>query len=95
MSTRFTIARLGAQGDGIAVAEGGEVFIPFTLPGETVTAARQKDRATLMSVLEASPLRIDPACRHFTECGGCALQHLETEAYRRWKRDKVVHALKS
>ncbi|TGS18092.1 class I SAM-dependent RNA methyltransferase [Mesorhizobium sp. M2E.F.Ca.ET.209.01.1.1] len=95
MSTRFTIARLGSQGDGIANAEGGEVFVPFTLPGETVTAARQKDRATLMSVLGASPLRIDPACRHFTECGGCALQHYEAEAYRQWKREKVVQALKA
>lgn len=94
MSTRFTITKLGSQGDGIAAVDGGEVFIPFTLPGETVTAARQKDRGTLMSVLEASPLRVDPACRHFTECGGCALQHYEAEAYRRWKRDKVVHALK-
>lgn len=94
MNTRFTIARLGSQGDGIAAVEGGEVFIPFTLPGETVTAARQKDRATLMSVLEASPLRVDPECRHFTECGGCALQHYEADAYRHWKRDKVVHALK-
>ncbi|MBZ9865392.1 class I SAM-dependent RNA methyltransferase [Mesorhizobium sp. CA15] len=94
MSTRFTIARLGSQGDGIANAEGGEVFIPFTLPGEMVTAARQKDRAALMSVLEASPLRIDPACRHFTECGGCALQHYEAGAYRQWKRERVVQALK-
>ncbi|RTL93087.1 MAG: class I SAM-dependent RNA methyltransferase [Hyphomicrobiales bacterium] len=94
MSTRFTIARLGSQGDGVANAEGGEVFIPFTLPGETVTAARQKDRATLMSVLEASPLRIDPACRHFTECGGCALQHFGAEAYQQWKREKVAQALK-
>ncbi|MBZ9990573.1 class I SAM-dependent RNA methyltransferase [Mesorhizobium sp. BH1-1-5] len=95
MSTRLTIARLGSQGDGIANAEGGEVFIPFTLPGETVTAARQKDRATLMSVLEASPLRIDPACRHFTECGGCALQHYDADAYRQWKREKVMQALKA
>jgi 23S rRNA (uracil1939-C5)-methyltransferase len=95
MSAPFTIARLGSQGDGIANAEGGEVFIPFTLPGETVTAARQKDRAALMSVLEASPLRIDPACRHFTECGGCALQHFEDEAYRQWKRERVVQVLKA
>jgi 23S rRNA (uracil1939-C5)-methyltransferase len=94
MSTRFTIRKLGAQGDGIAETESGDLFIPFTLPGETVTAARERDRATLMAVLEASPLRIDPACRHFTECGGCALQHLEAEAYRQWKRDKVVHAVK-
>ncbi|MEP6566047.1 MAG: class I SAM-dependent RNA methyltransferase [Mesorhizobium sp.] len=95
MSARFTIARLGSQGDGVAEAETGEVFIPFALPGETVTAAREKDRATLMAVLETSPLRVDPACRHFTECGGCALQHLEAEAYHQWKREKVVQALKS
>ncbi|MBM2713263.1 class I SAM-dependent RNA methyltransferase [Mesorhizobium caraganae] len=94
MSTRFTIKRLGSQGDGVAETETGELFIPFTLPGETVTAARERDRATLMAVLEASPRRIDPACRHFTECGGCAVQHLEADAYHQWKRDKVVHALK-
>lgn len=95
MSTRFNVTRLGAQGDGIAMTETGPVFIPFALPGETVTAAREKDRATLMSVIEPSPLRIDPACRHFGECGGCAIQHLEEQSYRDWKRDKVVQALKS
>ncbi|MES0094058.1 class I SAM-dependent RNA methyltransferase [Mesorhizobium sp. M0030] len=94
MSTSFTIKRLGSQGDGVAETETGELFIPFTLPGETVTAARERDRAMLMAVLETSPLRIDPACRHFTECGGCAVQHLQADAYQQWKRDKVVHALK-
>ncbi|ESW63764.1 class I SAM-dependent RNA methyltransferase [Mesorhizobium sp. M0761] len=94
MSTGFTIKRLGSQGDGVAETETGELFIPFTLPGETVTAARERDRAMLMAVLETSPLRIDPACRHFTECGGCAVQHLQADAYQQWKRDKVVHALK-
>lgn len=93
MTARFVIDRLGAQGDGIAAAEGGEVFIPFALPGETVTAAREKGRAMLMAVVEPSTFRVPPACRHFTDCGGCALQHLEADAYRRWKRDKVVHAL--
>ncbi|MFU0506467.1 class I SAM-dependent RNA methyltransferase [Pseudaminobacter sp. NGMCC 1.201702] len=95
MTTRLRIARLGAQGDGVADTTEGPVFIPFTLPGELVTAARQKDRATAMAILEPSPLRVDPPCRHFTECGGCALQHLETQAYLDWKRDKLVHALKA
>lgn len=95
MSTRFSVTRLGAQGDGIAMTEAGPVFIPFALPGETVTAAREKDRATLMAVIEASPLRVDPACRHFSECGGCAVQHLEEQSYRDWKRDKVAEALKA
>ena len=55
MSATFHIARLGAQGDGIADTESGPLFIPFALPGETVTAARQKDRADLISVIEPSP----------------------------------------
>ena len=95
MTARFTIEKLGAQGDGIAMTETGEVFIPFALPGETVNAAREKNRATLMAMVEPSPLRVAPACRHFTECGGCAVQHLEAEAYREWKRGKVEHALKT
>ncbi|MGB3540436.1 MAG: class I SAM-dependent RNA methyltransferase [Mesorhizobium sp.] len=95
MTARFTIEKLGAQGDGIAMTETGEVFIPFALPGETVNAAREKNRATLMAVVEPSPLRVAPACRHFTECGGCATQHLDAEAYREWKRGKVEHALKT
>lgn len=94
MSTRLTIDRLGAQGDGVVDTGTGQVFVPFTLPGETVTVAREKDRATLMAVIEASPLRVEPACRHFTECGGCAAQHLEKTAYNDWKRDKVEQALK-
>ena len=60
MSARFVITGLGSQGDGVAETETGDVFIPFTLPGEPVTAAREKDRATLMSVLEASPLESIP-----------------------------------
>lgn len=95
MSSRYQIERLGGQGDGIALTETGPVFVPFTLPGEVVTAARQKDRAELISVLEPSPLRVTPPCRHFTVCGGCALQHVERNAYLAWKRAKVVDALRS
>ncbi len=95
MTTRFEIARLGAHGDGVVDANGGHIFIPFALPGETVTAAREKDRAQLISVIEPSAQRIDPACKHFTECGGCAIQHLEDGAYRDWKRGLVVQALKA
>ncbi|MGF7008846.1 class I SAM-dependent RNA methyltransferase [Aminobacter sp. BE322] len=95
MTVRFEIARLGGHGDGIADVDGGHVFIPFALPGETVTAARDKDRAQLLAVLEAAPERIEPACRHFTECGGCSIQHLEDGAYREWKRGLVVHVLKA
>ena len=93
MSTQFRIERLGAQGDGVAVTETGPVYIRYALPGEVVTAARQKDRAELMAVLDASPQRVEAPCRHFGVCGGCAIQHLEAGAYNAWKRDKVADAL--
>lgn len=94
MSATFTIDRLGAQGDGVAMTETGPVFVRFALPGETVTAARQKDRAELIALVDRSPQRVEPPCRHFGTCGGCALQHLDLEAYNAWKRRKVVDALR-
>lgn len=95
MSTQYRIGHLGAQGDGIANTERGPVFIPFTLPGETVTAAVTKDRGDLIAVQEPAPNRVEPPCRHFGTCGGCQLQHMAMPDYLAWKRTKLVQALKS
>jgi 23S rRNA (uracil1939-C5)-methyltransferase len=95
MSERFHIARLGAQGDGIAEADKGPLYIPFTLPGERVLADPNGSRAKLLEVEEPSALRVPPPCRHFGECGGCAMQHMQADAYREWKRNIVVDALNS
>ncbi len=93
MSFRLSISRMGAQGDGIADTPDGPVFVPFTLPGETVNAARAGNRAESVAIVEASPERVEPACRHFGECGGCALQHWQADKYGAWKRSLVVQAL--
>jgi 23S rRNA (uracil1939-C5)-methyltransferase len=95
MTSRLEIDHLGGQGDGVARTEAGPVFVPHTLPGEVVTAARNGNRAELVAVLEASPLRVEPPCRHFGACGGCALQHMAPDVYNGWKRDLVVRALRS
>ena len=102
MSTEtVTIAKLGAQGDGIAHGPDGPIYVPFALPGETVAIARVKNHGTIMSITTASPDRQEPACRHFGPdglggaCGGCSLQHFADEPYRAFKRSLVVDALKS
>ena len=95
MSEHFRIARLGAQGDGIAETEKGPLYIPFTLPEERVLADPNGSRAELLEIEEPSVLRVPPPCRHFGECGGCAIQHMEGNAYREWKRNIVAEALKS
>ncbi|MCB1464189.1 MAG: class I SAM-dependent RNA methyltransferase [Nitratireductor sp.] len=93
MSRNLTIESLGRQGDGVASSPDGPAHVPFTLPGETVTISDKGRRPRLERVIEASPLRREPVCRHFGECGGCRLQHFEIEAYREWKRGLVAEAL--
>lgn len=100
MSTETVkITRLGAQGHGIAESDQGLVYVPHTLPGETVAIARNGNHGSLMSITQVSPDRITPLCRHFDPdrdaCGGCSLQHLAETPYRDFKRELVVEALKS
>ncbi|MGE3304879.1 MAG: class I SAM-dependent RNA methyltransferase [Rhizobiaceae bacterium] len=95
MSEELTIERLGAQGDGIAATAQGPVYVAFALPGERVSVERKASRATLVEVLEPSPDRVAPACRHFGVCGGCSLQHLIEPAYLDFKRERVIEALRS
>lgn len=93
MPETVAIDALGHAGDGIAEAAGGRVFVPFTLPGETVEIDRHGTRGTPARIVIASPDRIAPVCRHFGACGGCALQHMERSAYLAWKTDVVRKSL--
>lgn len=93
MNETLAIARLGQRGDGVAEAADGQVFVPFALPGETVRAVRDGDRAQIVEILTPSALRIAAICPLFTRCGGCAAQHMGEGLYAEWKRQQVVTAL--
>ncbi len=87
------IAAMGRHGEGVAETADGPVYVPFTLPGETVRATVDGRHARLVEIVEPSPARIAPSCPHFGTCGGCAVQHWRTEDYRIWKRGLVETAL--
>lgn len=102
MSTEtFDISAVGAEGDGIARTPSGAVFVPFTLPGETVAAARDKNHAMPISWSRTSLDRVTPPCRHFGPegkggtCGGCTLQHWADRPYQDFKRQLLIDALKA
>jgi 23S rRNA (uracil1939-C5)-methyltransferase len=93
---RLTIDRIGHFGDGVALADGQPVYVPYALAGEIVEAAPMPghpDRRRLIRIEHASAERIAPFCPHFGGCGGCAIQHWQSERYRAWKRDLVIETL--
>lgn len=96
MAETLRIDHVGYFGDGVASTPGGNIYVPYTLGGETVEATEvhgHPDRRKLVELKQASPERIAPFCPHFSVCGGCAIQHWETGAYRAWKRSIVVDTL--
>lgn len=93
-----TIDSLGARGDGLAEHDGKPVYVPAALPGETVRVQITEMRkngiyAELIDIEQASPQRSVPKCRHFGTCGGCQMQHLDDDLYKRWSQDRARFAL--
>ena len=96
MTEQLNISRLGHRGDGVADTPDGAVYVPYTLPGETVTVERvpgHPDRRHLLHVDKRGNERAEPICKHFGTCGGCALQHWSLAEYHLWKRSLVAEAM--
>jgi 23S rRNA (uracil1939-C5)-methyltransferase len=52
------------------------------MPGDVVRVKLTEEknkytRGELLEVLEPSPKRVAPQCKHFTDCGGCCYQHID------------------
>ena len=101
------VEHIGAKGDGVAIAtlrgkyeeQRRSVFIPLSLPGERVLAKPSFDisegvACQLTEIIETSPERVEPACSHFGVCGGCGLQHWANAPYAKWKRERVITAIR-
>ncbi len=97
---RLTIERVGSEGDGVAhLPDGAPLYVPFTLPGEVVSAHPTQSRGdgwhAIAGIIEdPAEARVDPPCPHFGRCGGCVLQHWRDADYRNWKSGLLAHALR-
>ena len=84
METVF-IHGVGSELQGVGrLADGRAVFVTGAIPGERVSVEVTRDagrfcEATLTSVLEPSPDRIEPVCPHAGVCGGCTARHMRYE----------------
>ena len=81
MSEPNRIVRIAARGEGVT---GDGRFVALAAPG---------DRVAANGAVTPGPHHQTPPCRHFPECGGCQLQHVDDEVYRTYLVDRVAGAL--
>ena len=77
------VLRVAALGDGL------------TEDGRHIALAAPGDRVTADGEIKRGSHHAEPPCRHFPECGGCQLQHLDDEAFADFVRDRVLNALEA
>lgn len=90
----LTIESAAFKGKGVAKHDGLAVFVPGTAPGDKVLARIVKKKkkyreAKLLEILEPSPDRREPKCRHASTCGGCTWQHLPYPNQLQIKQEQV------
>lgn len=98
--TEALIESIDHEGVGVAHVDGKVTFIDGGVTGERVAFARRRSRGnfdlgTVTQVLTESSQRVQPRCRYFGVCGGCAMQHVEPTAQvaakQRVLEDNLAH----
>jgi len=77
------IVRINASGLGVTATG---YAAPLAAPGDTLGAD---------DVVYPGPHHQTPPCRHFPTCGGCALQHVDDDAYATFLVDRIAGSLGS
>jgi len=86
-------------GDALArLPDGRAVFIPNALPDEEILIriVEEKERyarGEIIEIVTPSPLRIQPCCPHFGDCGGCHYQHISYEEQLKIKKSIFIDQL--
>ena len=93
------VLKQGAQGDGIADLRGRPVYTPLALAGEQARIKLTRSigdgyQGELIEVLTPAANRTKPPCPHFSQCGGCTLQHMAMPSYTAFKKSVVQGALR-
>lgn len=93
------ILELSSGGDGLGLHDGRAYVVPFTLPGDRVSAKiiRHTDTHSVtdfLAVVRASPDRDDSlvGCKYFATCSGCQLQMLPYEKQLDHKKRVIERA---
>ncbi|MDD2557930.1 MAG: 23S rRNA (uracil(1939)-C(5))-methyltransferase RlmD [Desulfuromonadaceae bacterium] len=94
----ITIESLNGDGIGVVREQGGELWVPGTLPGELVRVKILREGlrsrvGELVKVVRRSQQRTTPACALAGSCPGCPLMHMGYYHQAQHKQQQVKDAL--
>lgn len=89
-----TTEKLVFGGNTLAKIDNKTVFIPYTLPGETLSInivqhKNDYDNAEILKIISPSEHRVEPKCKYYGLCGGCNMMHIDFE-YQRVLRKQML-----
>ena len=98
MTFEVEIERILPGGMGLAHAGGKTVFVSLAAPGDRVRVHVEREQgnilfASIVEIVTASPVRIEPPCPYFGRCGGCDFQQLTYEAQLAAKSEMIRDCL--
>ncbi len=93
------ITDIAAEGKSLGKYNDMVVFVPHTVPGDVVNIQVNNKRRRFMEgyvldFVEYSPLRTEPFCKHYGECGGCKWQALPYPMQLEYKQKQVEDQLR-
>lgn len=96
----LTLTAMAHGGQALGREGGRTVFVPYSIPGETVTAQIVQDKGRVafargVALVEASADRVFPICDHFGpgRCWGCQWQHIDSSVQPLIKQDVLADQL--
>lgn len=99
-SVELNITDMANGGNAIGRHNGKTVFVPYTIPGETITAKITGDKGKVLfaqgeQLLAGSADRVPPVCSHFGQgkCWSCHWQHISYEVQLLLKQDVFADQL--
>lgn len=94
-----TVVDAGAEGNAVARVGEKVVFVPLVAPGDVIDIKVRKKRKSFLfgeaiRIHTYSDKRVEPACRHFGQCGGCKWQHMGYSHQLFYKQKQVEESLR-
>lgn len=96
---RLDITSMTSEGSGVGKTQDGiAVFVPESAIGDRLYVKILKVKKTyafgkIQEIVKPSPDRKKPDCPYFSKCGGCVYRHINYDAEKKIKEQKVKDAV--